>query len=95
MMKQVVYTIILLFFGTVSFAQAPVNAPVNATPVSKPSSKKMKIKTPPKDGFYARKDVDSSVMVPFADVREEDVYYSKGGTGVGVRTLYYLAKTED
>jgi leucyl aminopeptidase len=26
---------------------------------------------------------------------KDDGYYSKGGTGVGVRTLYYLAKTED
>lgn len=26
---------------------------------------------------------------------KEEGYYSKGGTGVGVRTLYYLAKTED
>jgi gliding motility associated protien GldN len=70
-MKQAIYTIILLFFGTVCFAQTP------ATPVSNPAAKKTKIKTPPKDGFFARKDVDSSVMVPFAEVREEDVFYSK------------------
>ncbi len=77
-MKQVLYTIILLFFGTVSFAQAPVTpAQVIAAPVNKPVLKKTKIKTPPKDGFYARKDVDSSVMVPYAEVREEDVFYSK------------------
>lgn len=78
-MKQVLYTIILLFLGTASFAQTPVTAPPvsAATPVSNPGLKKSKIKTPPKDGFYARRDVDSSVMVPLADVREEDVYYSK------------------
>jgi gliding motility associated protien GldN len=70
-MKKVLYTIILLFIGTASFAQTPV------TPVAAPTLKKTKIKTPPKDGFYARKDVDSSVMVPQADVREEDVFYSK------------------
>ncbi len=70
-MKQFLYTIILLFLGTASFAQTPVSAA--GTPVLK----KTKIKTPPKDGFYARRDVDSSVMVPMADVREEDVYYSK------------------
>lgn len=70
-MKQFLYTIILLFLGTASFAQNPV--PAAGTPVLK----KTKIKTPPKDGFYARRDVDSSVMVPMADVREEDVYYSK------------------
>ncbi|SEA19566.1 type IX secretion system ring subunit PorN/GldN [Pedobacter hartonius] len=71
-MKKILYTIILLLFGTASFAQTPV-APVSGTPVLK----KTKIKTPPKDGFYARKDVDSSVMVPYPDVREEDVFYSK------------------
>ena len=94
-MKQVLYTIILLFFGTVAFAQkrkapakkakavtvAPVTsvtaAPVITDTVAPKTLKKVKIKTPPKDGFYARKDVDSSVMVPFADVREEDVFYSK------------------
>jgi len=70
-MKKVLYTIILLFLGTASFAQNPV------TQVTAADAKKTKIKTPPKDGFYARKDVDSSVMVPFADVREEDVFYSK------------------
>jgi gliding motility associated protien GldN len=41
------------------------------------SVKKTKIKTPPRDGFAVRNDVDSNVMVPYADVREEDVYYSK------------------
>ncbi len=93
-MKQVLYIIILLFFGTVAFAQkrrvpakkagaAVAVSPVAVAPViadtvaaAKPL-KKVKIKTPPKDGFFARKDVDSSVMVPFADVREEDVFYSK------------------
>jgi len=72
-MKQFLYTMILLFFGTVSFAQSPATATVAPAPVLK----KTKIKTPPKDGFYARRDVDSSVMVPMADVREEDVFYSK------------------
>jgi len=38
---------------------------------------KKKIKTPPKDGFSARMDIDSNVVVPYADVRDEDVYYSK------------------
>lgn len=38
---------------------------------------KMKIKTPPKDGFTVRADIDSNIMVPFAEVRDEDVYYSK------------------
>jgi gliding motility associated protien GldN len=38
---------------------------------------KKKIKVPPKDGFAVRADIDSNVMVAYADVREEDVYYSK------------------
>ncbi|MET4138939.1 gliding motility protein GldN [Pedobacter sp. UYP1] len=56
-----------------------VNTPVatTAAAATTPLLKKSKIKTPPKDGFFARKDVDSSVMVPYADVREEDVFYSK------------------
>lgn len=73
-MKQFLYTIILLFLGTAAFSQAPAAAvPAAGAPVLK----KTKMKTPPKDGYYARRDVDSSVMVPMADVREEDVYYSK------------------
>jgi len=71
-MRQLLYTTILLLFGTACFSQTPVTPVVSA-----PVTKKTKIKTPPKDGFFARRDVDSSVMVPFADVREEDVFYSK------------------
>lgn len=72
-MKNALYTVMLLFIGTVAFAQTPVSGS-SAAPAT---VRKLKIKTPPKDGFYARKDVDSGVMVPYADVREEDVYYSK------------------
>lgn len=63
----------------VQTAVAPTVQSVGQEPViaAKPSVKKPKIKTPPKDGYFARRDVDSSVMVPFADVREEDVFYSK------------------
>jgi gliding motility associated protien GldN len=46
-------------------------------PVDTVKKAKVKIKTPPKDGFSVRMDIDSNVMVPFADVRDEDVYYSK------------------
>ncbi|WP_235324462.1 type IX secretion system ring subunit PorN/GldN [Pedobacter lusitanus] len=65
--------------NTPSAGKPAVNTPVvtAAAPVTNPLLKKSKIKTPPKDGFFARKDVDSSVMVPYADVREEDVFYSK------------------
>ncbi len=38
---------------------------------------KKKLKIPPRDGFYARKDIDSTEMVPLADVRDEDVFYAK------------------
>ena len=55
----------------VAETNTPVTLPVNASTVKK------KLKVPPKDGFYARKDVDSTEMVPFADVREEDVFYAK------------------
>lgn len=67
-MKKVVGIAVILLLSIGSFAQdTAVKAPV----------KKAKIKTPPKDGFTARVDVDSAIMVPYADVREEDVFYSK------------------
>lgn len=70
-MKNILSISALLLFGFAASAQDAV-PPVTTTPI-----KKAKIKTPPKDGFSVRKDVDSAVMVPFADVREEDVFYSK------------------
>ena len=65
--------------GSAPNVNTTANAPVatSATAGTQSLLKKSKIKTPPKDGFFARKDVDSSVMVPYADVREEDVFYSK------------------
>jgi len=70
-MKNVLSIVVFLLIGLGAFAQNPV------TPVRADSVKKTKIKTPPKDGFTIRADVDSNVMVPYADVREEDVYYAK------------------
>ncbi|RZK75862.1 MAG: gliding motility protein GldN, partial [Pedobacter sp.] len=70
-MKNVLSIVVFLLIGFCAFAQNPV------TPVRADSVKKTKIKTPPKDGFTVRADVDSNVMVPYADVREEDVYYAK------------------
>lgn len=70
-MKNVLSIVVFLLIGLGAFAQNPV------TPVRTDSVKKTKIKTPPKDGFTVRADVDSNVMVPYADVREEDVYYAK------------------
>nr|WP_121269545.1 gliding motility protein GldN [Pedobacter schmidteae] len=59
-------------------AVAPaVTAPVVTPPVEPAKKANVKIKTPPKDGYSVRMDVDSNVMVPYADVREEDVYYAK------------------
>jgi gliding motility associated protien GldN len=69
-MKNILSIALLLLLGFGASAQDSI------PPAVKPL-KKTKIKTPPKDGFSARKDVDSAVMVPYADVREEDVYYSK------------------
>jgi len=71
-MKSVFGIIVFLLIGLGVQAQNPVT-PVRADSVKK----KLKIKTPPKDGYTVRADVDSNVMVPFADVREEDVYYAK------------------
>ena len=70
-MKNVLGIVVFLLIGLGAFAQNPV------TPVRSDSVKKTKVKTPPKDGFTVRADVDSNVMVPYADVREEDVYYAK------------------
>jgi gliding motility associated protien GldN len=70
-MKKILYTLILMLLCGSSFAQ------VKADTLSTSKVKKTKIKTPPKDGYAVRKDVDSNVLVPYADVREEDVFYSK------------------
>jgi gliding motility associated protien GldN len=70
-MKKILYTLILMLLCGSSFAQ------VKADTLSTNKVKKTKIKTPPKDGYAVRKDVDSNVLVPYADVREEDVFYSK------------------
>jgi gliding motility associated protien GldN len=69
-MKKIIYTLVLLFIATASFAQG--------TAGKKDLLQKKKVKkVRPKDGFSSRVDVDSNVVVPFAAVREEDVYYSK------------------
>ena len=88
-MKRILSIAILVLLTTFAFAQkkptklAPKKAaPVVATPpvadtVKAPvKTAKRKLKVPPKDGFYARKDIDSTEMVPLADVREEDVFYA-------------------
>lgn len=76
-MKKVLYTLVLLALGIVSFAQTiKTTDTVNTTATVMPKKAK-KQKTPPKDGFSTRVDVDSNVVVPYADVREEDVLYSK------------------
>jgi gliding motility associated protien GldN len=72
-MKKIIGIIGFLLLGVSAFAQ--VNTA--ATPVDSAKKARSKIKTPPKDGFSVRTDVDSAVMVPYADVREEDVYYAK------------------
>ncbi|MDB5022202.1 MAG: gliding motility protein GldN, partial [Pedobacter sp.] len=70
-MKKLLYTVVLMLSGAFAFAQTTL-------PTARQDSvKKTKIKTPPRDGFSVRTDIDSNVMVPYADVREEDVYYSK------------------
>lgn len=73
-MKNTLIAVVLVLLGIESQAQNPVT-PVKPSVVD--SLKKVKIKTPPRDGFVVRKEVDSNIMVPYADVREEDVYYAK------------------
>ncbi|MBB6237169.1 gliding motility associated protein GldN [Pedobacter sp. AK013] len=89
-MKRILSIGILVLLTTFAFAQkkptklapkkaAPVVAapPVADTVKAPVKTAKKKLKVPPKDGFYARKDIDSTEMVPLADVREEDVFYAK------------------
>lgn len=69
-MKRILGIAVLLLLYAVVDAQ-------DSIPVRTDSLKKVKMKTPPRDGFAVRSDIDSNVMVPYADVREEDVFYSK------------------
>jgi gliding motility associated protien GldN len=71
-MKRIIGIMVFVLLGISAYAQNPVST-------VRPDSavRKSRIKTPPKDGFAVRTDIDSNVMVPFADVREEDVYYAK------------------
>lgn len=70
-MKNILSLVVFVLLGTAAFAQDSIPA------IKADSLKKKKIKTPPKDGFVVRTEIDSNVMVPYADVREEDVYYAK------------------
>ncbi len=88
-MKRILSIIVLALLTSFAFAQkkptklvpkktAPTAATAVAETVKAPVKiAKKKLKVPPKDGFYARKDMDSTEMVPLADVREEDVFYAK------------------
>ncbi|RZL66849.1 MAG: gliding motility protein GldN, partial [Pedobacter sp.] len=90
-MKRILSIAVLVLSSGFVFAQTPIKKkttttpvktqPVSAAPNTEPVAAKLtpkkKLKVPPKDGFYARKDIDSTEMVPFADVREEDVFFAK------------------
>jgi gliding motility associated protien GldN len=76
-MKKVLYTLVLLSLGVASFAQSTKTTDTVKTSLTAAPKKVKKAKTPPKDGFSTRIDVDSNVVVPYAEVREEDVFYSK------------------
>ncbi|TDG37843.1 gliding motility protein GldN [Pedobacter changchengzhani] len=88
-MKRILSIIVLILVVGAANAQnrkklAPAKKAAASQPVSTVDTVKAtkvvvkkKLKVPPKDGFYARKDIDSTVMVPLADVREEDVFYAK------------------
>ncbi|QPH41695.1 type IX secretion system ring subunit PorN/GldN [Pedobacter endophyticus] len=84
-MKRILSIAVFVVLTTLAFAQTtptklvPKTAPVATSgdsPLAATTTKK-KLKIPPRDGFYARRDIDSTEMVPFADVREEDVFYAK------------------
>ncbi len=70
-MKNILTVMVFVLLGAGAFAQDSI------PPVKVDSLKKKKLKVPPKDGFVVRTEIDSNVMVPYADVREEDVYYAK------------------
>ncbi|MCX3265778.1 type IX secretion system ring subunit PorN/GldN [Pedobacter agri] len=87
-MKRIVSIIVLGLCTSLAFAQkkptklAPKKAAVTSAPVADTVAApvkvaKKKLKVPPKDGFYARRDIDSTEMVPLAEVRDEDVFYAK------------------
>jgi len=86
-MKRILSIAILVLFTALAYGQnKPVKlapaTPVAATmvdtiPAAVKIGKKKKLKVPPKDGFYARRDIDSTEMVPLAEVRDEDVFYAK------------------
>lgn len=71
-MKKIWYTLIVLFLaaGTAFSQESP-------SPSGAGNPRAPRIKTPPRDGFSVRKDVDSNVLVAYPDLREEDVFYSK------------------
>ena len=71
-MKNILVIAALLLFGALG---ASAQNQINRGRVD--SLRKARIKTPPKDGFAVRADIDSNILVPFPDVREEDVYYAK------------------
>ena len=71
-MKNILVIAALLLFGALGTS---AQNQVNRGRVD--SLRKARIKTPPKDGFAVRADIDSNILVPFPDVREEDVYYAK------------------
>jgi len=71
-MKNILVIVALLLFGAVGTS---AQNQINRGRVD--SLRKARIKTPPKDGFAVRADIDSNILVPFPDVREEDVYYAK------------------
>jgi gliding motility associated protien GldN len=88
-MKRILSIAVIVSLSTLAFAQkktakklVPAKQEVIAPAADTvktlaPVTVKKKLKTPPKDGYYVRTDVDSSAMVPLADVREEDVYVAK------------------
>lgn len=76
-MKKILGILGFVLLAVSVFAQVPNTT---ATPKEEAAPQKFikkKLKLPPKDGFYARKDIDSAEMVALPEVRDEDVFYAK------------------
>ncbi|MGY3052783.1 gliding motility associated protein GldN [Pedobacter sp. UYEF25] len=76
-MKKNLGILVFTLFAASVYAQVPNTPKAIADTLQSTKSARKKLKVPPKDGFYARKDIDSTEMVPLPDVRDEDVFYAK------------------
>jgi gliding motility associated protien GldN len=72
MMKKIIFLFLFLLSGIFAFAQTQSNPTVN-----QPSKLVPKKKMPKKDGFAIKTESVADTVVPYAEVRDEDVFYRK------------------